>query len=129
MAAMVREWPFLSTLVDDAEMVLAKADLAIAARYARLAPGGGEEIFGRIKTEFDATVETVLRLKGTTALLDQDPALQRSIALRNPYVDPMSLLQVDLLRRWRAGDRRDQAVYRALLATVNGIAQGLQNTG
>jgi phosphoenolpyruvate carboxylase len=71
----------------------------------------------------------VLRLKGTTALLDQDPALQRSIALRNPYVDPMSLLQVDLLRRWRAGDRRDQAVYRALLATVNGIAQGLQNTG
>jgi phosphoenolpyruvate carboxylase len=70
-----------------------------------------------------------LRLKGTAALLDEDPALQRSIRLRNPYVDPMSLLQVELLARWRAAGRPDDDLFGALLATVRGIAQGLQNTG
>jgi phosphoenolpyruvate carboxylase len=71
----------------------------------------------------------VLRLKGTTALLDEDPVLQRAIRLRNPYVDPMSFLQVDLLARWRAAGRPDDELFAALLATVRGIAQGLQNTG
>jgi phosphoenolpyruvate carboxylase len=70
-----------------------------------------------------------LRLKGTVALLDDDPALQRSIRLRNPYVDPMSLLQVELLARWRVAGRPDDDLLEALLATVRGIAQGLQNTG
>jgi len=71
----------------------------------------------------------VLALKHGNALLDSDPALQRSILLRNPYVDPMSLLQIDLLERWRAAGRPDNDVFRALLATVRGIAQGLQSTG
>jgi phosphoenolpyruvate carboxylase len=71
----------------------------------------------------------VLRLKGTTALLDEDPVVQRAIRLRNPYVDPMSLLQVDLLARWRATGRADDGMFEALVATVRGIAQGLQNTG
>jgi phosphoenolpyruvate carboxylase len=126
---MAREWPFLRALVDDVEMVLATADLAIAARYASLAGKLGEHYFALIRAEFDRTVANVLALKRETALLDSDPALQRSILLRNPYVDPMSLLQVDLLERWRAAGRPDDEVFRALLASVRGIAQGLQSTG
>jgi phosphoenolpyruvate carboxylase len=71
----------------------------------------------------------VLRLRGSASLLDSDPTLQRSIKLRNPYIDPMHLMQVDLLRRWRATQRQDQALFGALRATINGIAQGLQATG
>jgi phosphoenolpyruvate carboxylase len=128
-ADMLRDWPFLKALVDDVEMVLAKADVGIAARYARLAGPLEPIYFPGIRAEFDRTVAWVLRLKGTAALLDEDPTLQRSIRLRNPYVDPMSLLQVELLARWRAAGRRDDDLFEALLATVRGIAQGLQNTG
>jgi phosphoenolpyruvate carboxylase len=116
-------------MVDDVEMVLAKADLGIAARYAALAGELMARCFPLIRAEFDRTVDLVLRLKGTSALLDEDPALQRAVRLRNPYVDPMSLLQVNLLARWRAADRPDDELFRALLATVRGIAQGMQNTG
>ena len=126
---MIREWPFLRALVDDVEMVLATADLAIAARYACLAADLGDHYFPIIRAEFDRTVANVLELKQENALLDSDPALQRSILLRNPYVDPMSLLQIDLLERWRAEGRMDNEVFRALLASVRGIAQGLQSTG
>ena len=126
---MAREWPFLRTLLDDVEMVLATADFVIAARYARLAGKIGERYFPLIRAEFDRTVANVLALKHETALLDSEPALQRSILLRNPYVDPMSLLQIDLLERWRATGRPDNEVFRALLASVRGIAQGLQSTG
>jgi len=128
-AEMLRHWPFVKALVDDVEMVLAKADIGIAARYARLAGALEPVYFPVIKAEFDRTVALVLRLKGTTALLDEDPVVQRAIRLRNPYVDPMSLLQVDLLARWRAAERADDELFGALLATVRGIAQGLQNTG
>ena len=128
-AEMLRHWPFVKALVDDVEMVLAKADIGIAARYARLAGALEPVFFPVIKAEFDRTVALVLRLKGTTALLDEDPVVQRAIRLRNPYVDPMSLLQVDLLARWRAAGRADDELFEALLATVRGIAQGLQNTG
>ena len=128
-AEMLREWPFVKALVDDVEMVLAKADFGIAARYARLAGALEPVFFPMIQAEFDRTVSLVLRLKGTTALLDEDPVIQRAIRLRNPYVDPMSLLQVDLLGRWRAAGRPDDELFAALLATVRGIAQGLQNTG
>ena len=129
-AEMAKSWPFLHVLLDDAEMVLAKADLRIASRYAALVEGAsGEQIFGRIHEEFKRTVELILRLKSNAVLLADDPMLQRSIRLRNPYIDPMSLLQVDLLRRWRAGDCQDEDLRRALMATVNGIAQGLRNTG
>jgi phosphoenolpyruvate carboxylase len=128
-AEMIGRWPFVKALVDDVEMVLAKADIGIAARYARLAGKLESAFFPTIKAEFDRTVALVLRLKGTTTLLDEDPVVQRAIRLRNPYVDPMSLLQVDLLGRWRAGGRADDELFGALLATVRGIAQGLQNTG
>jgi phosphoenolpyruvate carboxylase len=126
---MTREWPFLRALIDDVEMVLATADLAIAARYACLAGPLGEHYFPVIRAEFDRTVANVLALKHEHALLDSDPALQRSILLRNPYVDPMSLLQIDLLERWRADGRPDNELFRALMASVRGIAQGLQSTG
>jgi phosphoenolpyruvate carboxylase len=123
------EWPFLRALIDDVEMVLGTADLAIAARYAALAGEPGGHYFPVIRAEFDRTVTHVVALKRETVLLDSDPALQRSILLRNPYVDPMSLLQIDLLQRWRAEGRPDNEVFRALLASVRGIAQGLQSTG
>jgi phosphoenolpyruvate carboxylase len=128
-AEMQRDWPFFRALVDDVAMVLATADIGIAARYARLAGPLEPIFFPTIRAEFERTQSWVLRLKGSAALLDDDPALQRSIRLRNPYVDPMSLLQVELLARWRAAGRPDDDLFGALLATVRGIAQGLQNTG
>ncbi len=126
---MAREWPFLRALLDDVEMVLGTADLSIAARYACLAGDLGEHYFPTIRAEFDRTVASVVALKREAALLDSDPVLQRSIRLRNPYVDPMSLLQIDLLERWRAEGRPENDTFRALLASVRGIAQGLQSTG
>lgn len=128
-AALAAEWPFFANLLDDAAMVLAKADLPIAERYAALAGDVGDALFPRLADEMRRTVDWILRLQGHSALLDDNPTLRRSIRLRNPYVDPMSLLQVDLLRRWRAADRRDDDLLSALLATVRGIAHGLQNTG
>lgn len=127
--AMVREWPFLRTVLEDVEMVLAKADLDIARRYAGLAGQVGEELFARIRSEFDLTRELVTGLRGRDGVLADDSTLARSIRLRNPYVDPMSLLQVDLLRRWRDGDREDDDLLGALIQSVIGIAQGMRNTG
>ena len=126
---MARGWAFLGALLGDVEMVLAKADLAIAERYAALAGEEGHPVFEAVAAEHRRTLDLVLRLRGRTSLLDDEPALARSIRLRNPYVDPMSFLQVDLLRRWRAGGREDASLFRALQATVRGIAQGLRNTG
>lgn len=126
---MFHEWLFVKALLEDVEMVLAKADMQIAERYADLCDDSLSRFFPLIRAEFDMTVELILKLKGAATLLEHDPTLQRAIRLRNPYVDPMSLLQVDLLRKWRAGDRRDDQLLQPLLLTVNGIAHGLQNTG
>ena len=82
-----------------------------------------------IRAEYHTACAQVLAIKGSHELLDSDPTLQRSIRLRNPYVDPMNLMQVDLLQRWRAGGREDRDLFEALLASVGGIAQGLQSTG
>lgn len=119
----------MRALVSDAEMVLAKADLGIAEIYSELAGDLHDEFFPLLKKEFNRTRDLILDYSGQTELLEGDRTLQRAIMLRNPYVDPMSLMQVDLLRRWRATDRQDSALFEALLASVNGIAQGLQNTG
>jgi len=124
-----RGWPFLATLVADVEMVLAKSDLDIAARYAALAGSVGARLFPLLVSEHARAVASVLELTESAALLDRDPTLQRSIRLRNPYVDPLSFAQVDLLRRWRAGGREDAALERVLVQTVRGIARGLRNTG
>jgi phosphoenolpyruvate carboxylase len=82
-----------------------------------------------LQTEHALACEQLLQIKQAGELLDGDRTLQRAIALRNPYVDPMNLMQVDLLRRWRATGREDEDLFQAVLASVNGIAQGLQTTG
>ena len=110
-------------------MVIAKSDMNIAAEYVSLAPPETHGVFSVLHTEFDKAVHWITRLKGSSAILDGDPTLQRAIRLRNPYVDPMSLLQVDLLRRWRGTGQEDPDLFKALLATVQGIARGLKNTG
>lgn len=129
LAEMARDWPFFGTLLDDVEMVLAKSDLAIFERYSRLAGPLHDAFFVGIADEFARTRDTLLTIKGAGELLAGDRRLQQSIRLRNPYVDPISLLQVDLLARWRTADRDDDALFHALVATVNGIAAGVQNTG
>jgi phosphoenolpyruvate carboxylase len=122
-------WFFLRNLVDDLETMLARTDLDIAFAYETLAPGPLRRFFSRIRAEYSAACEHVLAIKGSAVLLDSEPTLQRSIRLRNPYVDPMNLMQVDLLQRWRADGRRDRDLFEALLASISGIAQGLQSTG
>jgi phosphoenolpyruvate carboxylase len=126
---LIEQWLFLQVLVADVEMVLAKSDLAIAAQYSRLAGPLHERLFPLIEAEFQRTLDGLATLRRDSALLSFDPRLQRIIRLRNPYVDPLSVLQIDLLRRWRASDRTDEALFAALVSTVNGIARGLQNTG
>lgn len=126
---MARDWGFFRTLLDDADMVLAKADLDIAERFSMLAGALHDEFFPLIREEFERTVAWVLKLKHEDRLLSNEPRLAQSIRLRNPYIDPMSLIQVELLGRWRAGESSDDALLRALVGTVNGVAAGMQNTG
>jgi phosphoenolpyruvate carboxylase len=123
------EWNFFTLLIDDLETLLARVDLEIAAAYEQLAPGGQAHYGAALRREFALVVQQVLAIKNTAALLDRDPTLQRSIELRNPYVDPINLLQVDLLRRWRDTGREDRELFEALLACTAGIAEGLQSTG
>ncbi len=129
MAEMARDWPFFAAMLDDVEMLLAKSDLAIFERYSQLAGDAHAAFFPGIAAEFARTRDAILAIKGEGELLANDYRLRLSIRLRNPYVDPISLLQVELLRRWREGGREDDALLRALFATVNGIAAGIQNTG
>ena len=127
------EWPFFSAVLDTAEMVLAKADMAVAARYASLATGpGARDLWQRIRTEYETAVEQILAITGRARLLDNMPVLQRSIELRNPYVDSLSELQVLLLGRLRAlpdDDPQRAELLRLVHLTVSGVAAGLQNTG
>ncbi len=120
---------FVRNLIDDVEATLARADLDIARAYNVLAPARLHPFFADIHAEYDLARERMLEVKRERHLLDDDATLQRAIQLRNPYVDPMNLMQIDLLARWRETDRQDRDLFEALLASVNGIAQGLQSTG
>lgn len=124
------DWPFFRATLRNMEMVLAKADLTIGARYAELAPDRNlrAAIFGRIQAEWDRTVEGVLAITGQARLLEREPHLADAIKGRLPYVDPLNHLQVELLGRRRAGDD-DAKLREALLMTLNGIAAGLRNSG
>lgn len=126
---MAQDWPFFCTLLEDLETLLAKTDMEIAARFSRLAGPLHARFFPRLAEEHARCVEWVLRLSGHSELLAADPRLALSIRLRNPYIDPMSLIQADLLKRWRHAGRPDGPLFRALVAGVNGIARGLQTTG
>jgi len=109
--------------------VLAKADMGIADFYDQLADPQHQYMANEIHREFELAEQHILAVKGCARLLDSEPTLQRSIRLRNPYVDPIHLMQVDLLKRWRETDRQDRELFEALIASVNGIAQGLQGSG
>ena len=122
-------WPFFQAILDDVERTLAKADLTIARHYDGLTRGATPQYFHKIEREHQRSMQHLLAIKQQEALLDEYPALQKSIRLRNPYVDPISLLQVDLLRQWRQGGRESESLKEALMASVNGIAEALQNTG
>jgi phosphoenolpyruvate carboxylase len=127
---MMGDFPLFTDVVRNVEMALAKADLGIASLYASLVPDAAlrERVFGMLKAEFERTRESILAVTGQRDLLQSNPVLARSIVLRNPYVDPMSLIQVDLLRRKRAGEDTDE-LNRAIAGTISGIAAGLRNTG
>jgi len=128
---MAARWPFFDDLLGKIEMVCAKTDLEIARAYVRNL-GGDLSLLSRLEREFESTVDAVLRIRDSSQLLRENAVLQSAIALRNPYVDPLSLLQIVLLRRKRepTGDEKSRASVDAVLATtLSGIAQGLRNTG
>lgn len=128
---MYEQWPFWRTLIDNTQMILAKADLRIARLYAELVDDKavGDAIFGRIEAEYQLTESFVCQITGQQRLLDNVPVLQRSIDRRNPYVDPMSYVQIVLLQRLRSGGEPQKELLTAALESINGIASGLKNTG
>jgi len=132
-ADLYRRWPFVTSLLDHAELSLARADLAVARRYATLATEEGDaERWSAIEAEYERTVALLLRVTGRPRLLENQPALQRAIGLRNPYVDTLSELQVSRLADLRSSSPDDpgfERMRRLVQVTVNGVAAGLQTTG
>lgn len=134
---MYEEWPFFRSTLDNAQMILSKADIHVASIYAGLVldPHVRSTVWPRIREEYERTREWVVRVAGLEQLLDNTPVLQRAIRLRNPYVDPLSYIQVALLRRLRElplGDGHEaerNALLNTIFLSINGIAAGLQNTG
>ena len=127
---MVKEWPFFRTLLSNMDMVLAKSDLALASRYSELVTDAKlrKKIFTAIEAEWHRTVSALALITGEKHLLADNASLQRSIRHRFPYIDPLHHLQVELVRRYRAG-QADERVQRGIHISINGIAAGLRNTG
>jgi phosphoenolpyruvate carboxylase len=132
---MYARWPFFSALLDNAEMSLAKADMDIAALYAALVPDPklARRIFAVIQAEYERTQSLILAVTRHQELMENEPVVQRSILLRNPYVDPLNSIQVMLLRRLRSlpdpEGNEAESLREAMVLTINGIAAGLRNTG
>ncbi len=128
--AMAQEWPFFHATLDNMEMVLAKSDLAIARRYLDLVQDRdmATHYFGQIESAWQLTVDSLLDITGQSRLLEKNAALEQSIRLRLPYVEPLNLLQVELLRRHRAGDS-DPRVAEGIQLTINAVATALRNSG
>jgi phosphoenolpyruvate carboxylase len=126
--ALFRDWPFFRALVENLEMSLAKSSMGIAERYLELVGDDAlaGRVFGVLRDEHDRARDAVLEIVEARELLDRHPVLQQSIRLRNPYVDPMNAIQVELLKRWRAGD---ESALRPVLRSIAGIAAALRNTG
>jgi phosphoenolpyruvate carboxylase len=128
-------WPFFRALLDNAEMSLLKADMGIAELYAALVPDRAlaDRFFVRIRVEFERTRDAILAISGHQALMDADPIIQLSVHLRNPYVDPLNYIQIEMLRRLRAlpdqDSRAAEPLREVIVLTINGIAAGLRNTG
>jgi phosphoenolpyruvate carboxylase len=130
LAELYESWPFFSSALANMEMVLAKADMAIAGRYAGLVEDRAlaDQVFGQIRAEWDRTIEALLAITGQTALLEKNPDLAAVIRSRLPYIDPLNHLQIELIGRRRRGDA-DEAVLEGVHLTINGVAAGLRNTG
>ncbi|MGD9769124.1 MAG: phosphoenolpyruvate carboxylase, partial [Pseudolabrys sp.] len=128
--AMYRTWPFFRALMSNMDMVLAKADIAIARRYSRLAKDQDKarHIFGAIEAEWLRTVGFVNQITNSSDRLPDNASLARSIRNRFPYIAALNHLQIELLQRWRQG-QQDDKTKRGILITINGIAAGLRNTG
>ena len=127
-----RSFPLFIDILRNVEMALSKADFGIARLYASLVEDEAlrARVFTMLEAEFNLTRRMVLAVTSQSALLETNPVLEHSIRLRNPYVDPLSLLQVELLRQKRAAPTtEDPALNRAITATINGISAGLRNTG
>ncbi len=127
---MYGSWPFLQACLSNMDMVLAKSDLGIAARYADLVTDARlrDAVFGRIRAEWKLTVENLFAITGQREFLEGNPTLARSFRNRSPYIDPLNHLQVTLLKRFRGGDS-DERMKHAIMLTINGIAAGLRNSG
>lgn len=127
---MHRQWPFFSTLLSNMDMVLAKSDLALASRYSELVSDARlrKKVFAAIEQEWHRTADALTRITGDRQRLAHNTALARSIRHRFPYIDPLHHLQVELVRRWRAG-QDDERVQTGIHISINGIAAGLRNTG
>ena len=124
------EWPFFRTLLSNLDMVLAKADFAVAHRYSELVPDRkqADEVYKAIEAEWKLTIAQLNAITETTERLADNPTLARSIEHRFPYITPLNHLQIDLIRRWRAG-QSEEKIQRGILISINGVAAGLRNTG
>jgi phosphoenolpyruvate carboxylase len=126
---MFEKWSFMQTFISNVEMTMTKTDLAIASRYVQeLVDPSLHGIYDVIRDEYGRTLLEIRRLTGRE-LLDGHPLLQRTLGVRDYYLDPLNYLQVALLARSRAGGEEDPLLQRALLLTVNGVAAGMRNTG
>jgi phosphoenolpyruvate carboxylase len=127
---MLEAWPFFRTSLDNLEMVLAKSDMAIAALYAGLVADKDlrETIFGRISDAWQRTHDALLAVTGQSRLLEKKPALDASIRLRLPYIEPLNLLQIELLKRHRAGET-DPRISEGIQLSINAVATALRNSG
>jgi phosphoenolpyruvate carboxylase len=132
---MYQEWMFFKATIDNAQLTLLKADMRIAAQYALLVPDGAirERIFNTIAEEFSRTEHAILAITGQKSLLENEPVLARSVQLRNPYIDPLNYIQVEMIRRLRGLEDKTSAEADELRAvielTINGVSGGLKNTG
>ena len=129
------EWPFFATLIDNAQLTMRKADMGIATLYTGLVddPKIRRRIGGLLQAEFDRTEAAILAVTGQRQLLAREPVLRQSVQLRNPYIDPLNYIQVEMLRRLRnektLSASETEAVRGVIELTINGISGGLKNTG